>query len=978
LSLLLILTQFNHLFNNPLQYTYKFYFVLITFVACNFFKLMTQEYIEVQGARVHNLKNIDVKIPREKLVVITGLSGSGKSSLAFDTIYAEGQRRYIETFSAYARQFLGGLERPDVDKIDGLSPVIAIEQKTTNKSPRSTVGTITEIYDFLRLLFARAADAFSYNSGEKMVSYSDEQIIDLILQDFDAQKIIILAPVIKSRKGHYRELFEQISKQGFVKVRVNGEVRDIEKGMRLDRYKTHDIEIVIDRLQVDNTSLKRLQETIKTAMYHGDDTILVLDIENNSTRYFSRSLMCPSSGISYPQPEPNSFSFNSPKGACDNCNGLGNVNEVNIKKIIPNYKSSILAGGIAPLGEQKNSWILKQIELIAERYDFTLNTQIDKIPEEALHIILYGGNEKFEVTSKQLGITRKYEIDFEGIANFIKYQFDESNSTSIKRWASSYMDENICSICNGSRLKIEALHFKIQDKSIADLAGMDIIQLADWFAAIKKNLSEKQLIIASEVVKEIETRVQFLLDVGLDYLTLNRSSKTLSGGEAQRIRLATQIGSQLVGVLYILDEPSIGLHQRDNQRLIDSLQKLRDIGNSVIVVEHDKDMIESADCIIDIGPKAGKHGGEIISNTTSKELLNGNTLTADYLNGVKKIELPKSRRKGNGKEIILKGATGNNLKNVSVKLPLGKMICVTGVSGSGKSTLINETLYPILNQYIYRSVKAPMPYTTIKGLEHIDKIIDINQSPIGRTPRSNPATYTGVFSEIRSLFSKTPESMIRGYKPGRFSFNVKTGRCETCEGGGVRVIEMNFLPDVYVECETCQGKRFNRETLEIRYKGKSISDVLNMTIDESVTFFELIPKIYKKLKTIQDVGLGYITLGQPSTTLSGGEAQRIKLAAELSKKDTGNTFYILDEPTTGLHFEDIDVLMKVLNTLADRGNTVLIIEHNMDVIKLADHIIDIGPEGGKKGGKVLCIGTPEEIIKDKKSYTAKFLKKELI
>ncbi len=939
---------------------------------------MSQEYIEVQGARVHNLKNIDVKIPREKLVVITGLSGSGKSSLAFDTIYAEGQRRYIETFSAYARQFLGGLERPDVDKIDGLSPVIAIEQKTTNKSPRSTVGTITEIYDFLRLLFARAADAFSYNSGEKMISYSDEQIIELILQDFDTHRISILAPVIKSRKGHYRELFEQISKQGFVKVRVNGEVRDIEKGMRLDRYKTHDIEIVIDRLKIDSTSKKRLQETIKTAMYHGDDTILVLDAKNDSTRYFSRSLMCPSSGISYPKPEPNSFSFNSPKGACDHCNGLGTVNEVNIDKVIPNKKASILTGGIAPLGEQKSAWILKQIELIAERYKFTLSSPINKIPKEALDIILYGGNEKFEVISKQLGITRNYQIDFEGIANFIKYQFDESNSTSIKRWAASYMDENICSICNGSRLKIEALHFKIQDKSIADLTEMDIIQLADWFTTVKKKLSDKQLTIASEVIKEIETRVQFLLDVGLDYLTLSRSSKTLSGGEAQRIRLATQIGSQLVGVLYILDEPSIGLHQRDNQRLINSLKKLRDIGNSIIVVEHDKDMIESADCIIDIGPKAGKHGGEIISNTTSKELLSGNTLTADYLNGVKKIEIPKKRRKGNGKKIILNGATGNNLKNVSITLPLGKMICVTGVSGSGKSTLINETLYPILNQYIYRSVKTPMPYTSIKGLEHIDKIIDINQSPIGRTPRSNPATYTGVFSEIRNLFSKTPEAMIRGYKPGRFSFNVKTGRCETCEGGGVRVIEMNFLPDVYVECETCQGKRFDRETLEIRYKGKSISDVLNMTINESVIFFELIPKIYKKLKTIQDVGLGYITLGQPSTTLSGGEAQRIKLASELSKKDTGNTFYILDEPTTGLHFEDIDVLMKVLNTLTDRGNTVLIIEHNMDVIKLADHIIDIGPEGGKKGGQVLCIGSPEEIIKDKKSYTAKFLKKELI
>jgi len=938
---------------------------------------MPQEYIEVQGARVHNLKNIDVKIPREQLVVITGLSGSGKSSLAFDTIYAEGQRRYIETFSAYARQFLGGLERPDVDKIDGLSPVIAIEQKTTNKNPRSTVGTITEIYDFLRLLFARAADAFSYNSGEKMISYSDEQIIELILKDFDSHKINILAPVIKSRKGHYRELFEQISKQGFVKVRINGAIRDIEKGMRLDRYKTHDIEMVIDRLKIENTSKKRLQETIKTAMYHGDDTILVLDIENNTTRYFSRSLMCPSSGISYPKPEPNSFSFNSPKGACNHCNGLGMVNEVNIDKVIPNQKASILTGGIAPLGEQKSAWILKQIELIAERYNFTLTTPIDEIPKEALDIILYGGNEKFEVISKQLGITRNYQIDFEGIVNFIKYQFDESNSTSIKRWASAYMDENNCSVCKGSRLKIEALHFKIQDKNIADLAEMDIIQLAEWFANVQKKLSEKQLIIAAEILKEIETRIQFLLDVGLDYLTLSRSSKTLSGGEAQRIRLATQIGSQLVGVLYILDEPSIGLHQRDNQRLIDSLQKLRDIGNSVIVVEHDKEMIKSADCIIDIGPKAGKHGGEIISNTTSTELLSGNTLTADYLNGIKKIEVPKKRRKGNGKKIILTGATGNNLKNVSITLPLGKMICVTGVSGSGKSTLINETLYPILNQYIYRSVKAPMPYASIKGLEHIDKIIDINQSPIGRTPRSNPATYTGVFSEIRNLFSKTPESMIRGYKPGRFSFNVKDGRCKTCEGGGVRVIEMNFLPDVYVECETCLGKRFNRETLEIRYKGKSISDVLNMTINESVPFFELIPKIYKKLKTIQDVGLGYISLGQPSTTLSGGEAQRIKLATELSKKDTGNTFYILDEPTTGLHFEDIDVLMKVLNTLTDKGNTVLIIEHNMDVIKLADYIIDIGPEGGKKGGQVLCIGTPEQIINDKISYTAKFLKKEL-
>ncbi len=939
---------------------------------------MPENYIDVQGARVHNLKNIDVKIPREKLVVITGLSGSGKSSLAFDTIYAEGQRRYIETFSAYARQFLGGLERPDVDKIDGLSPVIAIEQKTTNKSPRSTVGTITEIYDFLRLLFARAADAYSFETGEQMVSYSDEQIIELILQDFDSKKAIILAPVVKSRKGHYRELFEQISKQGFVKVRTDSEVVNIEKGMRLDRYKTHDIEIVIDRLVVSKKSKKRLEESIKTAMYHGDDTILVLDVETNIARYFSRSLMCPTSGISYPQPEPNSFSFNSPKGACDTCNGLGTVFKVNLEKIIPNTKVSILNGGIAPLGEQKSQWIMKQIELIAERYQFKLTSPINKIPKEALDVILYGGKEKFEVVSKQAGITRNYNIDFEGIANFIKYQFDESNSVSIKRWASSFMDESNCSVCSGSRLKIESLHFKIQGKNIADLSEMDIIQLADWFKNIKTQLSKRQKIIASEILKEIETRIQFLLDVGLNYLALNRSSKTLSGGEAQRIRLATQIGSQLVGVLYILDEPSIGLHQRDNHRLIESLQKLRDIGNSVLVVEHDKDMIENADFVIDIGPKAGKHGGEIISIGTPKELINSHTLTADYINGTKNIKTPSKRRKGNGKKIILKGATGNNLKNISATFPLGKMICVTGVSGSGKSTLINETLYPILNHHIYRAAKTPMPYSSIKGLEHIDKIIDINQSPIGRTPRSNPATYTGVFSEIRNLFAKTHEAQIRGYKPGRFSFNVKEGRCETCEGGGLRVIEMNFLPDVYVECETCQGKRFDRETLEIRYKGKSISDILNMTIDESVPFFEHIPKIYRKLKTIQDVGLGYITLGQQSTTLSGGEAQRIKLATELSKKDTGNTFYILDEPTTGLHFEDINVLMKVLNKLTDKGNTVLIIEHNLDVVKLADYIIDIGPEGGKNGGEVLCTGTPEEIIKVKNSYTAQFLKKELI
>ena len=937
-----------------------------------------QEYIEIQGARVHNLKNIDVKIPREKLVVITGLSGSGKSSLAFDTIYAEGQRRYIETFSAYARQFLGSLERPDVDKIDGLSPVIAIEQKTTSKNPRSTVGTITEIYDFLRLLFARAADAYSYNTNEKMVSYSDEQINDLILKDFAEKKIIILAPVIKSRKGHYRELFEQISKQGFVRVRVDGEIQEIKKGMRLDRYKTHDIEIVIDRLKIDNQSNKRLSETIKTAMYHGDDVLLVVNSEDDKPRYFSRNLMCPTSGISYPMPEPNSFSFNSPKGACLVCNGLGRINEVNINKIIPNKSNNILNGGIVPLGEHKNSWMFKQLELIAERFKFSLSTPIKKIPEEALNIILYGGNEKFNIISKSAGITRNYEIDFEGIINFISNQFKETSSTSIKRWAKDFMDEKDCTECNGSRLKKEALHFKINGYNIADLVNMDIIQLAEWFKKIKNKLNDKQTKIASEILKEIETRIQFLLNVGLDYLTLNRSSKTLSGGEAQRIRLATQIGSQLVGVLYILDEPSIGLHQRDNQKLIHSLQELRDIGNSILVVEHDKEMIEKADFIIDIGPEAGRHGGEIISNGTSKELLASNTLTADYINGTRIIEVPNKRRAGNGKKIVLKGATGNNLKNVSITIPLGKMICVTGVSGSGKSTLINETLYPILNQYIYKSVKKPMPYVSVKGLEHIDKIIDINQSPIGRTPRSNPATYTGVFSEIRSLYTKTPEAMIRGYKPGRFSFNVKDGRCPTCEGGGVRVIEMNFLPDVYVECETCQGKRFNRETLEIRYKGKSISDVLNMTIEDSVSFFEHIPKIYRKLKTIKDVGLGYITLGQQSTTLSGGEAQRIKLAAELSKKDTGNTFYILDEPTTGLHFEDIRVLMEVLNKLANKGNTVLIIEHNLDVIKLTDHIIDIGPEGGKNGGEILCEGTPEEIIKHKTSYTAEFLKKELI
>ena len=935
--------------------------------------------ITIQGARVHNLKNIDIDIPRDQLVVITGLSGSGKSSLAFDTIYAEGQRRYIETFSAYARQFLGSLERPDVDKIDGLSPVIAIEQKTTSKSPRSTVGTITEVYDFLRLLYARASEAYSYNTGEKMVSYTDEQIQERIADKYEDKRITILAPIIRARKGHYRELFEQIAKRGFVKVRVDGVIMDLVKGMKLDRYKTHDIEIVVDRIAVssDESTQKRLSESIMTAMSEGSDLMLVLEQESQDIEFFSRDLMCPSSGISYPVPEPNSFSFNSPKGMCPKCNGLGHHFEISLDKIIPNDQLSIEEGGIDPLGKKKASWAFKQVEAIALKYDFDLSTPISKIPKEAMNIILYGGNESFEVFSKTAGVSKAYKIEYEGICNFIQSQSDDAHTSTLRRWAQGYMDKTFCSSCLGTRLQKQALYFKYQNKNIAELAAMDLVDLNKFICESEANLKGDQKIIAQEILKEIKSRLNFLLDVGLNYLSLNRSSKSLSGGEAQRIRLATQIGSQLVGVLYILDEPSIGLHQRDNNRLIRSLKSLRDLGNSILVVEHDKEMIIESDYVIDIGPKAGKHGGEIISKGTPDQIKKTTTTTAAYLSGAMNIEVPPKRRSGNGHLLELKGCTGNNLKNIDVSFPLGTFIGISGVSGSGKSSLINETLFPILNAHFFNGVKKPLDYEKIKGLEHIDKVIDINQAPIGRTPRSNPATYTGVFSEIRSLFAKTVESSIRGYKPGRFSFNVAGGRCETCAGGGLKAIEMNFLPDIYVPCDECFGKRFNRETLEIRYKGKSISDVLEMTIDESVSFFESIPKIHRKLKTIQEVGLGYISLGQQSTTLSGGEAQRIKLATELSKKDTGNTFYILDEPTTGLHFEDIRVLLDVLQKLVDKGNTVVVIEHNLDVLKVVDHLIDIGPEGGKYGGDIIAVGTPEKVAKSKNSYTAPFIKEEL-
>jgi excinuclease ABC subunit A len=934
--------------------------------------------ILVQGARVHNLKNIDVNIPRNKFVVITGISGSGKSSLAFDTIYAEGQRRYIETFSAYARQFIGGLERPDVDKIDGLSPVIAIEQKTTSKNPRSTVGTITEIYDYLRLFYSRVGEAFSYNSNEKMISYTDDEIIDLVFNNFKEKKITILSPVVKARKGHYRELFSSIQKQGFLKARIDGVITELKPNLKLDRYKIHDIEIVIDRIILKNneTSKKRLKDSLITAMYHGNNSLLIVNEEDNSNTYYSRSLICPSTGISYEKPEPNSFSFNSPKGMCKKCNGLGKLNKVNIDLVIPDKSISIYSGGLVPLGNYKSSWIFKQIETISERYNFSIKDPISKIPKKAIEIILFGGNESFSVESKSLGLTRKYEIDFEGVIPFIENQANEIYSARIKRWANGFMDNVKCETCNGSRLNKESSYFFIDNKNIDDLSSLDIVDLKNWFSSVEPKLSERNKIIGSEIIKEINKRLDFLLNVGLDYLSLNRPTKSLSGGESQRIRLATQIGSQLVGVLYILDEPSIGLHQRDNSKLIESLKKLRDLGNTIIVVEHDKEIMEKADCIIDVGPYAGKNGGEIIFNGTYKEILKTNTITSQFLKNIKTIPVPELRRMSKNK-LRIEGCTGNNLKNIDVDFPLGLIIGVTGVSGSGKSTLINETLYPILNNHFFNGVKEPLPYKNISGLKHIDKVIEINQSPIGRTPRSNPATYTGVYSDIRSLFCMTQESLIRGYKPGRFSFNVVGGRCETCQGGGLRKIEMNFLPDVYINCDDCQGKRFNRETLEIRYKGKSIADILSMTINESCDFFENFPKILRKLKTLKEVGLGYVTLGQQSTTLSGGEAQRIKLASELSKKDTGNTFYILDEPTTGLHFQDIKVLLEMINKLVNKGNTVIIIEHNMDVIKTVDHIIEIGPNGGKLGGKIIFSGKPEDLIKVESSPTAVYLKKEL-
>ncbi len=940
---------------------------------------LEEHFIEVEGARVHNLKNISVKIPRNQFVVITGLSGSGKSSLAFDTIYAEGQRRYLETFSAYARQFLGNMERPDVDKISGLSPVISIEQKTINKNPRSTVGTITEVYDFFRLLFARASNAYSYNTGELMVKYTSSQIIDLVYENYLNKKIIILAPLVKGRKGHYKELFQQIIKLGFIKARIDGEITNVNVGLQLDRYKTHNIEVVIDQVLVNENDKKRINNSIEIALKHSKDSVMLFDIDTNKYILLSKNLMCPTTGISYDDPAPNMFSFNSPFGACKKCNGLGEVSEIDLKKIIPNVNSTIKKGGIVPLGEYKSNWTFRQIEAIGKKLNFTINTPLKDISEEAIDFLLNGSTEPITVAQNISGIATEYTIEFEGIINIINKQYQENNSKSIERWAESFMNKVKCPVCEGSKLKKEALYFKIDDKNIAEISQMDISTLYSWSKNLENIISKKQQIIAKEVLKEINSRLEFLLNVGLDYLSLNRSSRTLSGGEAQRIRLATQIGSQLVNVLYILDEPSIGLHQRDNQKLVTSLKELRDLGNSIIVVEHDKEIMLESDYIIDIGPKAGIHGGEIVGFGTPADIVLQDTETANYLNGKNSIKIPKTRRTGNGKTLDLIGATGNNLKNISLKIPLGQLVCVTGVSGSGKSTLINETLYPILNKYIYNGVKKPLPYQSIHGLEHIDKVIDIDQSPIGRTPRSNPATYTGVFTDIRTLFSNLPEAQIRGYKAGRFSFNVKGGRCETCQGAGIKTIEMNFLPDVYVECNECDGKRYNRETLEVRFKGKSISDVLNMTITQALDFFQNIPSIYQKIIALEEVGLGYLHLGQPSTTLSGGEAQRVKLATELSKKQTGNTFYILDEPSTGLHFEDIRILLEVLNRLVDIGNSVLIIEHNMDIIKVADYVIDIGPDGGQNGGEIVAQGTPEKLIQySNKSYTAKFLEKELI
>ncbi len=939
--------------------------------------MSNDQKINVWGARVHNLKNVDVEIPRQSLTVITGLSGSGKSSLAFDTIFAEGQRRYIETFSAYARNFLGGMERPDVDKITGLSPVISIEQKTTNKNPRSTVGTTTEVYDYMRLLYARAGKAYSYMTGEPMVKYTEEKVIDMVTHDYTGRKILILAPVVRSRKGHYRELFESMRRKGYLHVRVDGEVKEITRGMKVDRYKNHDIEVVIDRLAVKDTVDDRLKKSIQIAMKQGEGLLMIMDYETGAVKHFSKRLMCPTTGISYSDPAPNTFSFNSPQGACPHCKGLGYINEIDLERVIPNRKLSIHDGAVVPLGKYKNQMIFWQIDAILQKYECTIKTPVNDIPEEALSEILYGSLETIRIDKELVHTSSDYFVSFDGVVKYLRNVMENDESTSGQKWADQFLAECECPECHGQRLHREALSYRIWDKNISELANMDLTELREWLDKVEEHMDHQQQQIAAEILKEIRTRLDFLLEVGLDYLALNRQSASLSGGESQRIRLATQIGSQLVNVLYILDEPSIGLHQRDNDRLIRSLKELRDLGNTVIVVEHDRDMMLNADYIVDIGPKAGRKGGEVVFQGTVDEMMKAKTITAQYLSGERNIEIPPSRRKGNGKSLWLRGCRGNNLKNIDVEFPLGKLILVTGVSGSGKSTLINETLYPILSKHFYRSLQAPMPYESIEGLEYIDKVVNVDQSPIGRTPRSNPATYTGVFSDIRSLFVNLPEAQIRGYKPGRFSFNVKGGRCETCGGNGYKTIEMNFLPDIQVPCEECHGKRYNRETLEVRFKGKSIADVLDMTINQAVEFFENVPDIRRKIKTIQEVGLGYIKLGQPSTTLSGGESQRVKLATELSKKDTGKTLYILDEPTTGLHFEDIRILMDVLQKLVDRGNTVIIIEHNLDVIKLADYIIDMGPEGGRNGGTVLSIGTPEEIAKSKKGYTPKFLKAEL-